>query len=259
MKPGRGRTITRGLMAVLALVAISAAGTPAAAKKFSGTKKANSFVGTKRADVMRLGAGNDRAAGRGGGDRIMGGKGRDRLNGGKGRDRVNGGKGSDRLAGGPGNDILNAVDRRRDGAVNGGAGRNTCRIDQADLPRVKRCFKLTVAPGGGSGPGQGGGSGGGGTPSGGSDGELQLVSATGLSCASSLPTCFFEIVGTGADSAVGTVTGEGGVSPGLGLGLAVSEPDWTARGTYGCTADGFLRVTIGSKQVAVPVTCTGAS
>jgi hypothetical protein len=106
---------------------------------------------------------------------------------------------------------------------------------------------------GGSGPGQGGG---GGSPSGGSAGELQLVSASGLSCASSLPTCLFEIVGTGSDSAIGTVTGEGGADPGVGVALTTSGSDWTARGTYGCTGDGLLRVTIGSKQVAVPVSCT---
>jgi len=49
--------------------------------------------------------------------------------------------------------------------VNGGAGRNICRIDPADLAVAKRCSKIVVvrgpgAPGGGGG---GGGTGGGGT------------------------------------------------------------------------------------------------
>jgi hypothetical protein len=33
------------------------------------------------------------------------------------------------------------------------------------------------------------------------------------------------------------------------------EP-WTAQGLYGCSADGYLKVTIGSKSVRVPITCT---
>ena len=143
MKAGRAKFVVRALMAVLALVAVSAVATPAVAKKFNGTKKANRFVGTKKADVMRLRAGNDRANGKGGADRI---------NGGAGRDRLTGGKGKDRLIGGKGNDVLNAVDRRRDAAVNGGAGKNTCKIDSVDLPKVKRCFTIKTSPGAGSGP-----------------------------------------------------------------------------------------------------------
>ena len=85
------------------------------------------------------------------------------------------------------------------------------------------------------------------------------MSATGLSCASSLPTCSFEIVGTDADSAVGTVSGEGGAQPAVGAAVSVSGADWTARGTYGCTANGFLRVTIGARDIAVPITCETGS
>jgi hypothetical protein len=38
--------------------------------------------------------------------------------------------------------------------------------------------------------------------------------------------------------------------------VTISGSDWTAGGLYGCTADGFLRVTIGSEFVDVPVDCT---
>jgi hypothetical protein len=233
----------------LALVCL--AGASASAKVLKGTDKANRVVGTKKADVIRLAGGNDRAWGRGGGDRIMGGRGRDRLNGGRGNDRLTGGKGADRLTGAAGRDRLNAVDRRKDARVDGGAGRNVCRVDAADLSVVRRCFTLKVAPGGGA-PG-GGGPGGGGQ---GGDAGLQLVSATGLSCASSLPTCSFELSGTGADAVAGTVSGGGGVQPGAGAAASVSDGQWTARGLYGCSDDGFLRVTIGSEHVDVPITCT---
>jgi hypothetical protein len=58
-----------------------------------------------------------------------------------------------------------------------------------------------------------------------------------------------------ADSLLGTVTGGGGVSLAAGVGVSI-EPngDWTATGLYGCTDDGFLRVTIGGESVDVPIT-----
>jgi hypothetical protein len=84
-----------------------------------------------------------------------------------------------------------------------------------------------------------------------------VTDATGLSCGSQLPTCLFQINGTGADSLLGSVTGGGGVSLAAGVGVSI-EPngDWTATGLYGCTDDGFLRVTIGGESVDVPITCT---
>jgi RTX calcium-binding nonapeptide repeat (4 copies) len=248
VKAGESRLVVRAVALTVLAVAIVAA--PATARVFSGTKKANRVVGTNKADVMRLGGGNDRARGRGGADRILGGRGSDRLNGGRGKDR---------LSGGAGNDRLNAVDRRRDAAVRGGPGRNTCRIDQADLPVARGCSTLAVAPGGSGGSGgqgPGGGGGGGGAPGGAGGDELGLTSASGLTCASTLPTCSFELAGTGADAPVGTVTGGGGVQPGAGAGVATSGEEWTAQGLYGCTDDGFLRVTIGSKHVDVPIDCT---
>jgi Ca2+-binding RTX toxin-like protein len=256
MKAGVARPALRAL--AFALLAIGLIAAPAAAKVFGGSSKANRVVGTKKADTIRLGAGNDRARGRGGKDKIFGGKGRDRLHGnagndrikgGAGKDRLAGGKKKDRLAGGGGNDVLNAADGRRDAAVNGGKGSDTCRIDAADLPVVKSCAKLKVVPGRGSGGGPGGGGGSG-------SGSLGLTSAEGLECASSTPTCMFQLEGNGAESPVGTVTGGGGVAPALGGSVNVSGDEWTAAGTYGCTADGYLRVTIGEKHVDVPIDCT---
>ena len=263
MKAGVAKPALRAL--AFALLAIGLVAAPAAAKVFGGSSKANRVVGTKKADVIRLGAGNDRARGRGGKDKIFGGAGRDRLHGnagadrikgGAGKDRLIGGKKKDRLAGGGGRDVLNAADRRRDAAVNGGKGRDSCRIDAADLSVVKSCGTLKVVPGGGSGGGPGGGGGNGGDGGNGGSGSLGLTSAEGLECGSSVPTCLFQLEGNGAEAAVGTVTGGGGVTPGLGLSLNIEGDTWNAAGLYGCTADGYLRVTIGAEHVDVPVDCT---
>ena len=83
-----------------------------------------------------------------------------------------------------------------------------------------------------------------------------MTSASGLTCGSSLPTCQFEINGRSADATTGTVSGGGGVSIAAGAGVSITGDAWTAAGLYGCSADGFLRVTIGSESVRVPITCT---
>jgi Ca2+-binding RTX toxin-like protein len=259
-------------LAALALTGLTSALTEA--RVFKGTKKANKVVGTKKADTIRLGAGNDRARGRGGNDRIDGGAGKDRLSGDAGGDRVNGGagndnlaggKGRDRLSGGAGNDVINAADGRRDASINGGKGRNRCKLDQADVAIARGCGSISVKPGTGGGGAPGGGGGPGDPGRGGSGGGAGLVleGADGLQCASELPTCQFTLDGSGADSLVGTVTGVDGVTA-LGAGVIVtpeeglepSESPWTAAGTYGCTKDGYLRVTIGSETLDVPVDCT---
>lgn len=161
--------------------------------------------------------------------------------------------------------------------MDGGTGRNRCRIDAVDLPISHGCGSLAVRPGGSGGTGNGtvGGPGGNGTGtggpggpggSGGSGGGLALDSASGLQCASQQPTCAFTMSGRGADALTGTVTGGGGVT-GVGGAVSVSQNNsdpsaqpqnaaWTVGGTYGCTKDGFLRVTIGSELVDVPVDCT---
>ena len=59
----------------------------------------DALTGTRRADTISLGAGNDRAAGRGGADRICGGRGNDTLLGGPGRDTCIGGRGHDTAKG----------------------------------------------------------------------------------------------------------------------------------------------------------------
>jgi len=225
-----GKTRFRsGLVAfsvVVALVALP--GELALAKRMIGTNGADKIVGTAKPDRIKARAGNDRANGRRGGDRIKGAKGQDRIKGAQGKDRLSAGKGADHL---------NAVDGKKDRAVNGGRGNDVCKIDQADLPLLKNCEKARVKNGG-----QGG--------------HLRVRSASGLVCGSSLPLCHFRIEGDGADSAVGTVSGGGGVTLAPGAGVSISGSDWTAQGLYGCTADGYLKVTIGSKSVKVPITCT---
>jgi Ca2+-binding RTX toxin-like protein len=261
-------------VAALAAMTLTTVTGLAEARLFKGNKKANNVVGTKKADTMRLGRGNDRARGRGGNDRINGGAGKDRLSGDAGNDRVNGaagndrlggGKGRDRLVGGAGNDVINAADGRRDARIHAGKGRNRCRLDRADVPIARGCGSISVqgGPGGGGAPG-GGAPGGPGGPggAGGGEGGLTLESADGLQCASQLPICVFTLDGGGADALIGTVTGTGGVT-GVGAGVIVTPEDglepqdspWTAAGTYGCTEDGALRVTIGSETLDVPVDC----
>lgn len=112
-----------------------------------------------------------------------------------------------------------------------------------------------TAPSGGSGPGV---TPPGGTPPvGGTAGGLTLASAEGLQCDSQIPTCNYTMSGAGADSLLGTVSGGGGVTT-LGGSLTTSGENWSALGLYGCTADGYLRVTIGSETLDVPVDCTTA-
>jgi Ca2+-binding RTX toxin-like protein len=204
-------------------------------------------IGTKRADKISGTAGADTIKGKGGKDKINGKGGKDKLNGGKGRDTVIGGKGADRMMGGPGNDVIKAADGKRDKVINGGPGKNRCVIDTAlELSIARNCSSIVLGtPGGAPGTGAGGASG----------TSLQISSATGLVCASPLPVCAFTLSGTGADALTGTVTGGGGVTA-VGGGVTPSGTDWTAGGLYGCTSDGFLRITIGTKSVDVPIDCT---
>ena len=262
-----------GLMAVtaLAMAALCALSVPSLARVYKGSGKANKVTGTKKGDRISLRGGNDRARGRGGNDRISGGRGKDRLRGDSGKDRLSGnagndrlhgGKGRDRLNGGTGNDVLNAVDGKRDASVNGGKGRNTCRVDNADLKVVKRCSKLIVAKPRAGAPGGAGGKAGGSGTAGAAHGDstadppLAVTEAEGLTCGSSLPTCRFSLSGDGADTTLGQVSGEGGVEPAAGPTLSIEGEDWLAEGIYGCTSNGSLRVDIGSETIRVPVTCT---
>jgi Ca2+-binding RTX toxin-like protein len=226
-------TLLAGIALLLGLfVAVDAS---SAAKRI-GTNRANKISGTAGADTIK---------GKGGKDKINGKGGKDKLNGGKGRDTVVGGRGADRMMGGPGNDVIKAADGKRDKVINGGPGKNRCVIDTAlELSVARHCSSIVSGtPGGGAGTGAGGGTG------------LQISSATGLACASPLPVCAFTVSGTGADALAGTVTGGGGVTA-AGGGVTPSGTDWSAAGLYGCTADGFLRITIGTKSVDVPVDCT---
>ena len=238
------------LVAIGALVALLAlpAGM-ALAKRIVGTSGADKIVGTNKADRINARAGGDRVNGRAGGDRIKGSKGRDRLVGGKGgdklhgsagKDRIKGAKGKDRISGNKGADRLNAVDGRKDRAVHGGPGKDVCVIDQVDLPLLRNCERAKVRHGGG----------------GGSGGGLRVKSASGLTCGSVLPICPFQIVGDRANSLIGLVSGGGGVNLAAGAAVAITGDTWTAAGLYGCSANGHLTVTIGSRAVRVPITCT---
>jgi hypothetical protein len=113
-------------------------------------------------------------------------------------------------------------------------------IDQTDLPLLKNCEEATVKNGGGGGGG----------------GGLRVTSASGLTCGTELPLCPFQIAGDGADSLIGSVSGDGGVGLAVGAGVTVTDDAWQAAGLYGCSADGHLRVTIGTESARVPITCT---
>jgi Ca2+-binding RTX toxin-like protein len=229
-------------MFVAVLVALSGAIQMAEAKKVKGTKGADQIRGTQKRDVLK---------GRGGNDNVNALNGNDRASGGAGNDTVNGGGGQDAIKGGGGDDLLDAVDGAVDKKVNGGPGNNTCRLDQVDLPIATGCSTIVIVPPTGDG---GGGDGGVGGPP---PGSLTLTSGTGLTCGSSLPTCVFTLNGTGADTEVGTVTGREGVTAAGGAVSVQSEDgSWTAGGVYGCTANGFLHVEIGTESVDVPITCT---
>jgi hypothetical protein len=235
------RGITTGVVAGALLFGLLAMAPEAEPKRIKGTNGPDKIKGTKKKDKIKAKGGNDRVKGR---------KGKDKLAGGGGNDTLKGGKGKDAHKGGAGNDLLNAVDRRADKSVAGGPGNNTCRIDMADLPVATGCTTLQVAGGSGDGGPGGGGPGG---PGGG----LTVTDGTGLSCGSSLPTCIFQLNGEGADAQVGTVTGGGGVTLAAGGAVSIeSDGNWTAAGTYGCIDDGFLRVSMGSDSVDVPITCT---
>jgi RTX calcium-binding nonapeptide repeat (4 copies) len=109
------------------LAALSTAAGPAEAKRIVGTQGPDRLVGTAKADYLKA---------RGGADRLKGRQGRDRL------------------SGGPGADRLNALDRGRDRAIKGGPGRDVCRVDVADLAKLKGCETARVSGGPGPGPGQ---------------------------------------------------------------------------------------------------------
>lgn len=228
----RARLGPLGASAAVAVLSIALAVVPAAeAKRLVGTSGPDQIMGSKKKDSISARAGDDEVKGR---------KGKDAIRGQAGADTLSGGKGRDKLKAGADDDAVNAVDGKRDKLVNGGAGEDTCRIDQRDLKRVVSCEEIQVEGGEDQ------------TPPGG----LPVTGATGLSCAQQLPLCPFQITGTGADQLAGTVTGGGGVTLAAGAGVNIN-PDgtWTAAGLYGCTEDGFLTVVIGEESVDVPITC----
>lgn len=308
MKAGM-HALGRVALATVALTGVS--GVVAEARVYVGTKKADRVSGTNKADTIRAGAGNDRANGRGGSDRISGAAGKDRLSGGKGRDRLNGGggsdrlvggagndragggggndrlsgsagrdrltggKGMDRLIGGAGNDYINAADGRKDTKIDGGRGRNKCRIDAADLSVAKGCGTLTVAPPSGSpdaGPGAPGAPGGpGGAPGGtglpggpgsaGGPGTVTLVQGSGLTCNVLTPACDFSLTVDPGSTPLGEVMAELQLEVNGGASLVGLEPlvqvgdNIVAGGVYACTDSGVLVVVFRDQRIEVPVAC----
>jgi Ca2+-binding RTX toxin-like protein len=239
LSPSTG-TLLRGLALLAAsglVLWFALAADHSSAKNLRGTPRGEKINGTNGADKIKGMSGNDKIKGKGGNDT---------LNGGKGRDTLAGGKGADKMLGGAGNDVINAADGRRDKVINGGGGKNRCVIDTTlELSIARNCSSIIAGGPGGGGPGTGPGPGEG----------LRVLSSTGLVCASSLPTCVFTASGDGATGTVGTVTGGGGVTA-VGGSVTPSGSDWSAGALYGCNADGFLRVTIGSDFVDLPVDCT---
>jgi RTX calcium-binding nonapeptide repeat (4 copies) len=110
---------------VVSLVSLLMVAESAQAKRIVGTNGPDRLVGTAKADKIKARRGDDRVKGRGG---------------------------KDRLAGGPGADRLNARDGGPDRAVKGGPGKDICKVDAADLAKLKGCETAKVA--GGGGPGQ---------------------------------------------------------------------------------------------------------
>jgi RTX calcium-binding nonapeptide repeat (4 copies) len=138
------RSIAFVVVAALASLMLASA-RPAQAKRISGTQGADRIVGTAKPDVIKSLGGSDRIKGRGGSDRLSGGAGKDRLAGGPGRDRLFGGRGADRL---------NAVDGQTDRVVNGGPGKDICRVDPADEFKAQGCeIVKIVTPGAPGAPG----------------------------------------------------------------------------------------------------------
>jgi hypothetical protein len=78
-----------------------------------------------------------------------------------------------------------------------------------------------------------------------------------------MPACPFELTGGGLgdlaeiEGLIGSITGGGGVTvPGAGTLLEITGDLWTATGVLSCTDNGFVRVTIGTQTLDVPVDCT---
>jgi hypothetical protein len=225
------RRISPIVMVAGLTLAMTIGGGQAIAMKLSGSKKGETITGTKGADKI---------TGKGGNDKLKGAGGNDAVSGGKGRDRIVGGKGADRHLGGAGADVLKAVDGRRDRAINGGPGTDRCIVDTArELSIVRGCETVSAGPAAAAGP----------------SGLLTLISATGIVCNAPLPNCAFTLNVSGLDQLVARVTASAGIV-GLYADVTILGTDGILTGSYGCIADGFLRVTVGTQIIDVPVDCT---
>jgi hypothetical protein len=238
--------------------------------RLNGDSGRDALNGGSGNDRLNGGSGNDNVAGASGNDNVAGGSGNDRVSGSSGRDRLSGGKGKDRLSGGSGNDYLNAADGKKDAAVDGGSGTNKCKIDAADLPIVKHCGSVAVAPAasgsptapgngspGGVGlPGSPGGPGGNGAP-----GTVSLVQGTGLQCDATTPSCSFSLTLAPGSTPIGDVLGQLGLEANGGTSLLGVSPlvqvgdNVVAGGAYACTESGVLVVVFRDQRIEIPVSC----
>jgi hypothetical protein len=129
----RGKMSNRLLVSAVVASLTLGLGGPAQAKRTLGTQGSDRLAGTAKNDVIKGRAGKDWIRGLGGRDRLYGGRGADRLG---------------------------AVDGRLDGLVQGGPGRDVCRIDAVDRPNVRGCETVRIGtprpPGGGPGGDPGG-------------------------------------------------------------------------------------------------------
>ena len=124
--------------------AVSAA-TAQVARAPSASPRRDTLRGTRWSESLLGRGGNDLVLGLGGDDTPDGGTGDDaRSTAVPGADRLTGGPGVDRLTGGVGDDWVDARDGRRD-LVRCGSGRDTARVDRADVVQLRgRPSRLTL-------------------------------------------------------------------------------------------------------------------
>lgn len=115
--------------------------TPKPPVNITGTAKADKILGNALANLIRMGAGNDRCDGMGGNDKCFGEAGNDTCIAKEGNDTCDGGAGNDvctalagtdKCLGGAGNDTANTFDRKGGDVINGGPGKDKCTGDKKD-------------------------------------------------------------------------------------------------------------------------------
>jgi hypothetical protein len=109
-----------------------------------GGSNADRLFGRGGRDRADGGLGNDYLSGGRGRDHLAGGPGHDRLNGGPGRDFIDAGTGRDRVNAGTGNDVINAANEGPPTRLRCGPGRDTVRINAAEVRFLRSCERVFV-------------------------------------------------------------------------------------------------------------------